>query len=113
MDDINIFEQYFEADGTFNGVERHGAKVMLICSSQGGTVRYEAAVSFFPHREADDFAVSYDAYFSKEIISLEGRRSKKREESLMKPFKDLLGMICREQKAKIFWDRPLTQPRRA
>ena len=113
MDDLNIYEQYFEAEGTFNGVPRHGAKVMIIASKEDNVLKYDAAVTFFPHNEADDFGVSYDAYFSKTIYKTEGRRSKKKEETLMIPFKNALGEICREQKAKVFWDKPLTQPRRA
>ena len=65
MAEINVYQQYFAAEGTFSGVERHGASVLLISNSEAGQIRYEAAVSFFPHRDPEDFAVSYDAFFSK------------------------------------------------
>ena len=69
MAEINVYEQYFEAECTYNDVERKGALVMLISTSEAGTIRYEAAVTFFPHREEDDYAVSYDAYFAKELYA--------------------------------------------
>ena len=61
---INVYEQYFGADLAASGVQRRGALVMLIADSEAGRIRYEAAVTFFPHRDEEDFAVSYDAYFS-------------------------------------------------
>ena len=67
MATINVYEQYFEAEAMANGVKRRGAKVLLISDSEAGEIRYEAAVSFFPHADEEDFAVSYDAYFTKEI----------------------------------------------
>ena len=56
--EINVYSQYFEAQGDFNGVERRGALVLLISGSEAGTISYRAAVSFFPHRDAEDFAVT-------------------------------------------------------
>ena len=53
------------------------------CYSEEGRIKYEAAISFFPHVSEDDFAVSYDAYFSKVVFEAPGRRSKKREQGLM------------------------------
>ena len=35
---INVYEQYFKAEGTFNGVERKGALVMLISDSEAGNI---------------------------------------------------------------------------
>ncbi len=61
MATVNVYEQYFEAAGTFNGVDRHAALVMLISDSAEGNICYKAAVSFFPHNDPEDFAVSYDA----------------------------------------------------
>ena len=79
---VNVYEQYFSAKAEYNSVPRHGALVMLIADSEAGNIRYEAAVSFFPHNNEEDFAVSYDAYFSKVLYEAKGRRSKKREEAL-------------------------------
>ena len=63
---VNVYEQYFKARLDYGGAERRAALVMLTAESGQGEIRYEAAVSFFPHRDPEDFAVSYDAYFSKE-----------------------------------------------
>ena len=75
---INVYSPYFEAEASFSGVERRGALVLLISDSEAGTISYRAAVSFFPHRDEEDFAVSYDAYFEKVLFSAAGRRSWKR-----------------------------------
>ena len=76
---INVYEQYFKADAMFSGVKRNGALVTLISDSEAGTITYKAAVTFFPHRDEEDYAVSYDAYFEKELYQGKGRRSKKKE----------------------------------
>ena len=76
---INVYEQYFEAEHEANGTERHAALVMLIADSEAGSIRYEAAVTFFPHRDEEDYAVSYDDYFSEVLLETSGRRSKKRD----------------------------------
>ena len=80
---INVYEQYFAAEGSFSGVGRCGALVMLVSDSEAGTISYRVAVTFFPHRDEEDFAVSYDACFEKEIYRAPGRRSKKREAALL------------------------------
>ena len=33
---INVYEQYFEAQGTFNGVKRKAALVMPVSDSEAG-----------------------------------------------------------------------------
>ena len=83
---INVYERYYAAEAEFNGVPRHGALVILMADSEAGNIRYEAAVTFFPHRDEEDYAVSYDAYFSKVLYEAKGRRSKKREQPLMETF---------------------------
>ena len=80
---INVYDQYFAAQCVYNEVERRAAQVMLIASSEEGTIRYEAAVNFFPHRDEEDYAVSGDAYASRELYYAKGRRSKKREQELL------------------------------
>ena len=80
---VNVYEQYFAADCIANSIHRHAALVMLIATSENGTVRYEAAVTFFPHIDENDFAVSYDAYYSDVLYEAKGRRSKKREAALL------------------------------
>ena len=86
MATVNVYERYYAAEAEFNGVPRRGALVMLIATSEEGNIRYEAAVTFFPHRDEEDYAVSYDAYFSKVVYEAKGRRSKKREEALLQEF---------------------------
>ena len=109
---INVFECYYEANGTFNGVLRRGANVQLVATSDAGEVVYEVAVSFFPHEDDEDFRISYDACFQKELYRARGRRSKKREEEYLKTLFDIAGSLAAEQGAKIYFDRPLIEPRR-
>ncbi len=109
---VNVYERYFEAEGCFSGVERRAALVMLTSDSCEGTVAYTAAVTFFPHSAPDDFAVSYDAYFGKELYRAKGRRSKKREAALLGTLQAELDLLARENGAEIFWERPLREERR-
>ena len=111
MATVNVYLQYFAADCTFNGVERHAASVMLIATSEEGRIKYEVAVSFFPHVSEDDFAVSYDAYFNKVVFEAKGRRSKKWEQDLLGTLQTELNTLADEANAKIFWDKPLIKAR--
>ena len=112
MATVNVYEQYFEAEGTFNGVSRKAALVMLTADSCDGNIRYLAGVTFFPHRDEEDFAVSYDAYFEKTLYEAKGRRSKKREQSLLETFQSDINGLAAEQDAEVFWERPLREARR-
>lgn len=111
MATINVYQQYFAAECTYNGVDRHAAAVTLIATSEDGQIRYEVAVSFFPHVSDDDFAISYDAYFSKLLYEAKGRRSKKREQQLMEILHDESDSLATEANGVIFWDRPLIEAR--
>ncbi len=111
MATINVYQQYFAAECTYNGVDRHAAAVTLIATSEDGQIRYEVAVSFFPHVSEDDFAISYDAYFSKLLYEAKGRRSKKREQQLMEILHDESDSLATEANGVIFWDRPLIEAR--
>lgn len=104
---INVYEQYFGARLVANEVPRHAALVMLISDSEAGHIRYEAAVSFFPHRDKDDFAVSYDAYFNKVLYEAKGRRSKKRELALMAELRSHIDQLAQEAGGEVYWDQPL------
>ena len=108
---VNVWEQYFKARMNYNGTERRAALVMLTAESGQGEISYEAAVSFFPHRDLEDFAVSYDAFFSKELYSGKGRRSKKREQKLLMELRAQIDAISEEQNGSIFWDQPLREAR--
>ena len=66
---INVYERYYKANANFSGVQRNGALVMLISDSEAGFITYKAAVTFFPHVDEEDFAVSYDAYMETELYS--------------------------------------------
>ena len=108
---INVYERYYAAEAEFNGVPRHGALVMLVADSEAGNIRYEAAVSFFPHNDEDDYAVSYDAYLSKVLYEAKGRRSKKREQALMETFESEIDQLAETIGGKVLWDQPLQEAR--
>lgn len=109
--EINVYSQYFEAEGVFSGVERKGALVLLVSDSEAGNISYRAAVTFFPHRDDEDFAVSYDAYFEKELYRAAGRRSRKREAALMEQLRPTVDALAAEHGAIVLWERPLGEPR--
>ena len=109
MANIDVYKQYFEADCVFNNVERKGVVVWLNAESDCGNIRYEVGVSFFPHRDTEDFAVSYDACSQKELIKTQGRRSKKRDQEYLAQVQTLANELANSFNAKIFWDKPLTQ----
>ena len=112
MATINVYERYYSAEAEFNEVPRHGALVMLIATSEEGNIRYEAAVTFFPHRDAEDYAVSYDAYFSKVLYESKGRRSKKREQTLMETFEQVIDQLAETIGGKVIWEKPLREAKR-
>lgn len=108
---INVYSQYFEARATFSGVKRRGALVLLISDSEAGMISYKVAVSFFPYTSPEDFTVSYDAYFEKEIYNAPGRRSKKREAAFMASLRSEIDAIAAEHDATVAWERPLNEAR--
>ena len=108
---INVYEQYFRADHTAGGVKRRAALVMLIATSEDGNIRYEAAVTFFPHRDPEDFGVSYDDYFSCVLFEGKGRRSKKRDRAFTDSLQQTIDALTEASGAKVFWDQPLREPR--
>lgn len=112
MSQIIVYEQYFSANLEFNGVSRHGALVMLVADSDAGNIKYEAAVTFFPHRDEEDFAVSYDAYLSKVLYEAKGRRSKKREEALLQTLTSEIDEMAETIGGKVLWKQPLREERR-
>ncbi len=106
---VDVYRQFFAASCVFSGVERRAAVVTLTAASDAGTVRYEAAVSFFPHAAQDDFAVSYDAYASEELYAAPGRRSKKREAALLEALRVRADALAASLGGEIFWDKPLRE----
>lgn len=109
---LNVYARYYKAEAVFSDIKRNGALVMLISDSEAGFITYKAAVTFFPHNDDEDYAVSYDAYFEKELYSGKGRRSKKKEAAFIDRLSETIDEIAGENNAKVFWNEPLTEERR-
>ena len=107
MANIDIYKQYFSAECLYNGVERHGAVVWLNAESDSGNIRYEVGVTFFPHRDEEDYAVSYDACAVKELLRTKGRRSKKRDALYLEQVRTAADALAGALGGVIYWDRPL------
>ena len=56
---IDVYRQYFSAQCVYNGVERKGVLAVLTATSDSGTIQYEVTLTFFPHIDPEDFAVSF------------------------------------------------------
>ena len=109
MKTMDVYKQYFSAACTFNGVERRGASVWLTAESDSGTIRYEVGVSFFPHRDDEDFAISYDACALKELVKAEGRRSKKKDQQYLEQVRGAADEIAASMHGVIYWDKPIRE----
>ena len=81
---LNVYSRYYEADACFSGV-----------------------------KPPDDFAVSYDAYFEKELYRAAGRRSRKREAALLASLPEEVDALAKEHDARIDWSRPLSEAKLA
>ena len=68
-------------------------------------------MTFFPHRDEEDYAISYDAYFSKVLYEAKGRRSKKREQALMETFEQEIDQLAETIGGKVLWEQPLREAR--
>ena len=108
---VAVYSRYYAAQCVFNGVPRRAAIVKLTCESGGGEVRYLANVSFFPHEDDEDYAVSYDACAEKEIFYKSGRRSKKREAELLEGLRGHIDALAATLGGEVFWDAPLGEER--
>ncbi len=104
---IDVYKQYFNTKCVYNEVERKGVAVTLTATSDSGNIMYEVGISFFPHRDEEDFAISYDAFASKEIFNAKGRRSKKRDAQMLEQVQEVADALAEEMTGKIYWDRPL------
>ena len=109
---IDVFEQYFEGAARVNGRDRHAAQVKLTATSDAGRILYEVSVNFFPHDQADDFGISYDGFYAREIYNAKGRRSKKREEVFLKSLRQEADALAAENGGSIDWEKPLIEARR-
>lgn len=106
---IDVYKQYFAADCMFNTVQRNGVVVTLTATSDSGMITYEVGLSFFPHRDEEDYAISYDAYVSKIIYNAKGRRSKKREVVFLEQLREYADAAAAELNGTVFWDKPLRE----
>ena len=104
---IDVYKRYYGAECVFNEVERKGAVVTLTVTSEGGEVKYEYTLSFFPHRDPEDFAVSYDAYASRQMYAAKGRRSKKREAAYLGMLRQEIDALAESLGGTVDWDSPL------
>ena len=111
MKTMDVYRQYFAAVCTCNGVERRGADVWLTAESDSGIIRYEVGVTFFPHWDEEDFAVSYDACGTKELLRTKGRRSKQRDEQSLAQVRAAADEIAASFGGIICWDAPLRDAR--
>ena len=107
MKTIDVYKQYFAAACTCNGTERRGVAVWLTAESDSGMIRYEAGVTFFPHRDEEDFAISYDACLTKELLHTKGRRSAKRDAQYLEQVRGAADELAAALGGKILWDQPL------
>ena len=107
MKTIDIYKQYFSAECTFNNVKRHGVSVWLTAESDSGMIRYEVGLSFFPHVDDEDFAISYDACALKELLNTKGRRSKKRDEQCLALVQEAANELALSLNGTIHWETPI------
>ncbi len=109
MATTNVYQRYFEAELDYNGTKRNAASVWLISDSENGNIKYEAAISFFQKKTPEDFAVSFDAYFTQTLFEGKGRRSKKKEQVFLENLFETISQIAEKNSGKVFFDKPLTQ----
>ena len=109
---IDVYRRYYEAACEFAGVPRRAALVTLTSDSEAGQIRYTAAATFFPHRDEEDYAVSYDAVAEKVLYEGKGRRSKKREAVLLEDLQAAVDEASAPLNAQVFWDKPLGEAQR-
>lgn len=112
MVSVNVYERYYRAECLYNGVMRYGAKVILLYEAEEGAYSYTAQLIFFPHRDPEDYAVSYDALFTETLLEGKGRRSKKKEAELLAHLQECCDRLAVEAGGTVFWADPLTEERR-
>ena len=108
---IDVYQQYFAAKAEVNGIERRACSVLLQSDSENGEITYRVIVNLFPHRDEEDYGITYDAYYEEVIYQGKGRRSRKKEkmyrEEMLRPVAERLI----EGIGTIEWDRPLREAR--
>lgn len=109
MKSIDVYRQYFAAECEFAGVPRKAVVVRLTAESDAGSIRYTVGISFFPHTDAEDYAISYDACAESELFAGKGRRSKKREQGYLEAFRAAADALAASLGGRIFWEQPLIE----
>ena len=112
MKTVDVYQRYYKGFLYFN-TNRHGVSVKLTAEMDNGMITYEVSVNFFPRKDEEDFAISYDACYTDVIYSGKGRRSKKREEVFLKSLKETADALAKRLGGLIYWDKPLSDERRA
>lgn len=112
MKTVDVYQRYYKGFLSFN-TYRHGVSVKLTAETDNGMITYEVSVNFFPHKDEEDFAISYDACYTDVIYSGKGRRSKKREEAFLKNLKETADALAKRAGGLIYWDKPLSDEKRA
>lgn len=107
----DICQQYFSARCVYHGVERRAVSVRLTAESDAGQIRYTVGVSFFPHVDEEDYAVSYDAAAEAVLWEGRGRRGKKREAAYLAALREHADKLAEELGGVIFWEEPLREAR--
>lgn len=106
---IDVYKQYFKGNCIYNEVQRNGVLVTLTSTSESGMIKYEVAISFFPHVDDEDYTISYDAYLSKEIYYDKGRRSKKKEQVFLEEVRNHANELATQLNGVIYWEEPLRE----
>ncbi len=112
MNVINVYEQYFRAECVYNDMPRRAVIAKLQSISDEGTIEYKVILNFFPYRDEEDWAETFDAVGEKTIYQAKGRRSRRREQGFLKErFRDDCDELAAQMNGTIFWDQPMSEPR--
>lgn len=109
MKQIDVYKQYFKGNCIYNNVQRNGVVVTLTATSDAGMICYDVQISFFPHVDEYDYAISYDACIQKNIYSDKGRRSKKKEVVYLEEIKIHADELATGLNGTICWNEPLRE----
>ena len=108
---IDVYKQYFAAECVYNGRARRAASVTLTATSDAGEIFYEIGITFFPHDDPTDFAISYDAAAPREIYRARGRRAKRREAEFLAALRPQIDELAAGLGGTVDWERPLIEAR--
>ena len=111
MNDLHVYQQYFAGECEYNGVPRKAAAVSLTASSGGGQIRYAVQITFFPHEDAEDYRITYDAFAEEVLYEAAGRRSKKREQVFLAELREHADVLAAKLGGSIYWEQPLIEAR--